>query len=305
MALARSDLRQTVTGYAALVRVPNLFTAPPDVLLGAALAVAAGASVRPVGIAAVTLASMLFYAGGTALNDYFDANRDAVERPERPIPSGRVSRQFALGLGMLFLAGGIAVISVAAPAATTVALPLAFTILSYDGLLKGSSAGFLAMGVTRGLNVMLGITAVGDLADVAVWVFTGPAAITGYITAITYMATEEASSTNRQAVSAGLVGVVMAALAVPAIHVIADADPVGFTTGLLLAGGFVGWTGQRLRRAYAAPTPSTIGPAVGTCVLALIVLDAALAAAVGIGWAGLTLAFLVPATGLARLFDVS
>ena len=305
MALARGDLRQTISGYATLVRVPNLFTAPPDVLLGVALAVAAGASVLPVVIAATAVASMLFYAGGTALNDYFDADRDAIERPERPIPSGCVPRRLALDLGLLFLVGGVAVIAIAAPAATVVSLSLGVTILLYDGLLKGGSAGFLAMGVTRGLNVTLGIAAVASLTDIPVWVFTGPAIVTGYITAITYMAAEEASGADRRAVSVGIVGMIGAALAVLIVHGIAELDPVQFVVGLLVTIAFVGWTGQSLRRAYVHPAPDTVGPAVGTCVLALVALDAAFAAVATAGWTAVILAFLVPAVGLARAFDVS
>ena len=305
MALARGDLRQTISGYATLVRVPNLFTAPPDVLLGAALAVAAGASAPPVLIAAAAVASMLFYAGGTALNDYFDADHDAVERPERPIPSGRVSRRLALGVGLFLLVGGVAVVTVAAPAAAVIALPLGFTILLYDGLLKGGSTGFLAMGVARGLNVTLGIAVVGDLADVTVWVFAGPAIVTGYITAVTYMAAEEASGADRRAVSVGIAGVSLAALAVPIVHFVAGTSFMRLTTGFLLVGWFVGWTGQSLQQAYADPAPTTVGPAVGTCVLALVIFDAALAAIGGIGWALLILTFLGPAVGLARTFDVS
>src|SRR5262245_63491269 len=51
-------------------------------------------------------AGSLFYSGGMALNDAFDAEIDARERPERPIPSGRVSRGtvLALGFGMLVVA---------------------------------------------------------------------------------------------------------------------------------------------------------------------------------------------------------
>lgn len=305
MALARGDLRRTVSGYATLVRVPNLCTAPPDVVLGAALTAAAGASVSWIVVAPVAAASMLFYAGGTTLNDYFDADRDAIERPERPIPSGRVSQRLALVLGVSFLLGGIAVVTVTTPTATVIALSLALTVLLYDGLLKDGPTGFLAMGIARGLNVMLGIVAVGGFAGVPVWVFAAPAIVTGYVTAVTYMAAEEASGADRRSVSVGIAGVGLAGLAVPIVHFVADTTLVRLVTGFVLVGGFVGWTGRSLRQAYADPASTTVGPAVGTCVLALTVLDAALAAVCGIGWALLVLAFLVPAVGLARTFDVS
>ena len=56
------------------------------------------------------VALSLFYVGGMYLNDAFDAGIDAVERPERPIPSGQVSAEtvFAAGFGMLAL--GLAVL---------------------------------------------------------------------------------------------------------------------------------------------------------------------------------------------------
>ena len=46
----------------------------------------------------LALASVLMYWSGMALNDWADREADAVERPERPIPSGRVRPGAALGL---------------------------------------------------------------------------------------------------------------------------------------------------------------------------------------------------------------
>ena len=50
-----------------------------------------------------------FYLGGMYLNDAFDAEIDAAERPERPIPSGQVSARliFHLGFGIPFLIPGL------------------------------------------------------------------------------------------------------------------------------------------------------------------------------------------------------
>ena len=73
-----------------LVRLPNVFTAPADVVMGMAVS---GAPLSPAN-ALLLLASASAYAGGMALNDAFDAPLDAVERPERPIPSGRLARAF-------------------------------------------------------------------------------------------------------------------------------------------------------------------------------------------------------------------
>ncbi|MEV4021174.1 UbiA family prenyltransferase, partial [Nonomuraea angiospora] len=77
-----------------LVRAPAALTVPGDVLAGAT---AAGTVrwPRAVGLAA---SSVCLYWAGMALNDYADRALDAVERPERPIPSGRVRPGAALAL---------------------------------------------------------------------------------------------------------------------------------------------------------------------------------------------------------------
>ena len=75
---------------------------PGDVLVGAA----ASGQVRDVRrTAGLVAASSCLYLAGMALNDYADREVDAVERPGRPIPSGRVSPGFALGLAGALTAG--------------------------------------------------------------------------------------------------------------------------------------------------------------------------------------------------------
>lgn len=51
----------------------------------------------------------LITAAGNVINDYFDADIDAVNRADRPIPSGRVSRTAALWYAIALFLSGIAV----------------------------------------------------------------------------------------------------------------------------------------------------------------------------------------------------
>jgi 4-hydroxybenzoate polyprenyltransferase len=306
VALGESSLRAQLDAYATLVRVPNLFSAPPDILLGAALASAAGAAVSIPALAGLAVASVLLYAGGTTLNDYFDAPVDATERPERPIPSGRVSRRSAGALGVVLLVAGVALALVTAGLrAGAVAAALAVVIALYDGMLKGNVAGFLAMGSARGLNVLLGTAAAVTGLDFPPWAVAVPVVIVVYIALVTYMAANEATDTGRGAVAAAAAGVVVAAAAVLAVVAAARPPLVQSALAVVLTAGFLAWTRRALGPAYANPRPATVGPAVGTCVLSLVVLDAAFAAVAGVGWALAALAFLVPALGLARVFDVS
>lgn len=293
-----------IESYAALVRLPNLFTAPPDVILGAATVAAAGETVSAVAVGTLAVASMLLYAGGTTLNDAFDAPEDAQERPERPIPSGQVPRTTGFGLGIAFLSGGILLASTVAVQAAAVAAVLAGVILLYDGVLKGTAAGWAAMGGTRGLNVLLGAVAAGTF-DIPVASFAVAATVAGYVAAVTYMADTEVTGGDRRAVVVAGIGALGAGLAVGG-YLAFVAPPIPnavLATGLAIV--FVLWTGRALRKAYADPVPETVGPAVGASILGLVVLDAAFAAATGIVWGLTAAAFFVPAAALARVFDVS
>ena len=303
--MGESRFRERLAAYAALVRVPNLFSAPPDVLLGGALVAATAATVSLPSLAGLAGASVLLYAGGTTLNDYFDAGVDVRERPERPIPSGDVSRRAAGALGAALLLGGVLVaFAVAGVRSGALAVALATVITLYDSVLKGGPAGFLAMGSARGLNILLGTTAAGAFA-LSTWQLTIPVVIALYIALVTYMAANEATTTNRGAVAGAAAGVLLAALAVLAVVVMIRPALTQSAFALALAGGFLAWTGRALGPAYANPRPETVGPAVGACILGLVILDSAFAALAGIGWALATLVFLVPAYGLSHLFDVS
>jgi geranylgeranylglycerol-phosphate geranylgeranyltransferase len=44
---------------------------------------------------------------GNAINDYFDAGIDAINRPDRPIPSGRISKESAYTFSIALFAAGV------------------------------------------------------------------------------------------------------------------------------------------------------------------------------------------------------
>ncbi|MET8997353.1 SCO3242 family prenyltransferase [Amycolatopsis sp. NPDC004169] len=138
---------------AELVRAPAALTVPGDAVAGAA------ASGWPFGrrTLALTGASVCLYWAGMALNDYADRALDAVERPERPIPSGRVSPGTALGVATGLTAGGLGIAAAAGGRrALRVALPLAVTVWAYDFALKKTVLGPAAMAAARTLDVLLG-----------------------------------------------------------------------------------------------------------------------------------------------------
>ncbi len=151
----RPPTRARLRAWAELLRVSALFTVPGDALAGAA---AAGR--RPGrGTALAVGASLCLYEAGMALNDWADREEDAVDRPHRPIPSGRVAPGAALAAAGALTAGGLALAARAGRPALAVASGLAATVWAYDLRLKHTKFGPAAMASARALDLMLGATA--------------------------------------------------------------------------------------------------------------------------------------------------
>ncbi|MER6770510.1 SCO3242 family prenyltransferase [Streptomyces bacillaris] len=144
--------------WSELFRVSALFSVPGDALAGAA-AVGRGPGR---GTAFAVGASLCLYEAGMALNDWADREEDAVDRPHRPIPSGRVSPAAALGAAGVLTAAGLALAARAGRPALAVATGLAATVWAYDLRLKHTKAGPAAMAAARSLDLLLGATAAGS-----------------------------------------------------------------------------------------------------------------------------------------------
>ncbi|MFE2748712.1 SCO3242 family prenyltransferase [Streptomyces scopuliridis] len=141
--------------WAELLRVSALFTVPGDALAGAA-----ALGVRPNRSTALAVgASLCLYEAGMALNDWADREEDAIDRPHRPIPSGRVSPTAALAAAGALTVAGLALAARAGRPSLAVGTALAATVWSYDLHLKHTAAGPAAMGAARALDLLLGATA--------------------------------------------------------------------------------------------------------------------------------------------------
>jgi hypothetical protein len=281
-----------VRALAELVRAPAALTVPGDSLAGAA---AAG---RPFGpsTVALTASSVLLYWAGMALNDYADRDLDAVERPERPIPSGRVRPGVALGLAAGLTAAGVGVAGLAGGRrALALAVPLAATVWAYDLALKATPAGPATMAAARGLDVLLG-AGPGALRAAA-----PPAAVvTAHTLAVTTLSRREVSGGSpllpaTTLAATGAVGI--AAVAWPGAGTPSRRFP---GPRRLLAGSLAGCYLATYGRAQAAavtdPDASRIRKAVGAGILGLVPLQASLIARRGP---------LAAAGGVAALFPLA
>lgn len=175
-----------------LLRAGNVFTAASNVIAGFVLA---QATWQPLGPLLLLIgASALLYEAGMVLNDVFDAKLDARERPERPIPSGRIGSSTAIlvGWGILLtglLAAGSASYLVGHYRPLLVATMLALCIIAYDGYFKSTPLGPWVMGSCRLLNVMLGGSLVAESwTGLTIWYAL---AVGVYTVGLTYFARQE------------------------------------------------------------------------------------------------------------------
>ncbi|MEU5892005.1 SCO3242 family prenyltransferase [Streptomyces sp. NPDC047461] len=262
---------------AQLVRLPAALSVPGDVLAGAA----AGAGTPPPRILGTMASSIALYWAGMALNDYADATVDAVERPQRPVPSGRVERRTALatacgltaaGLGLAALTGG--------RRALGVALPLTGLVWAYDLGLKSTPAGPAAMAGARTLNVLSGAQPGHRVAALPAALLVGAHTYT-----VTALSRHEVSGAPREVPAATLAGstaTAFAAAALPGIRKRGGTARTGAAVGAL---AYLASYGTAQVRAAREPSATNVRNAVGTGIMSLMPLQAALTA--GGGRAGL------------------
>jgi 4-hydroxybenzoate polyprenyltransferase len=147
--------------YLVLVRAGTLFSPAADILAGLCLAAGTGAVSWDGNVVRLIVASVLLYAGGMILNDHADRDLDAKQRPERPIPQGKITPVRALILGILCLAGCLFASPIPYYHGVMAAL-----VLGYDYVIKKNvAAGAVTMGTLRGMN-LLAPTAVAGLGNV-------------------------------------------------------------------------------------------------------------------------------------------
>lgn len=140
-----------------LARVSNLPTVWSNVL---AASVLAGGLAEPA-LALVLLAMSVLYSGGMILNDAFDREIDARQRPERPLPSGRISLGVAWTAGLGLLALGVGTLATFGAQSAVAAIALAGAILIYDAWHKGNPFGPFLMGACRALVYVTTVVAAG------------------------------------------------------------------------------------------------------------------------------------------------
>ncbi len=275
--------------WAELLRVSAVLTVPGDAVAGAA---ASGR--RPNrGTLLAAGASLCLYEAGMALNDFSDREIDAVERPGRPLPSGRIAPAAALAASAVLTAGGLGLAAAAGGRrALLAATALAGTVWAYDLRLKHTAFGPAAMAAARALDLTLGATATATAvrrADPAArpgagGVLRAAATLGAHTLAVTGVSRRETLGSTSAVPLAALGGT--AALAYGTGR--AGAVPAAFSLA------YAGVAARPLTHAALNPSPPLLQRAVGGGIRATIPLQAALAARAGRPAAASALLALLP-----------
>ncbi|MGN6490835.1 MAG: UbiA-like protein EboC [Agriterribacter sp.] len=296
-------------GFLRLMRLANIITAVSDILAGIAISGYFLSVDQPsfswLPVILLIVSTVGLYGGGVVFNDVFDAELDAIERPERPIPSGLITKAAATLPGLVLLLTGIAtaawVHKTLLSASSLIAIAIAAGALVYDKWLKHHAVlGPLNMGICRGLNLLLGISIV-PAAIPQYWYISIIPVL--YIAAITMISRGEVHGGKKNMLYAAgiLYGFVLAGIFI--VSFLNKSGGLYVFAFAALLGGFIF---PPLRRAIREPKGYNIGKAVKAGVISLIVLNAAWAAAFNMPYTAIVILFLLPLSIiLAKAFAVT
>ena len=290
--------------YLLLVRLPNAFTAPSNVLAGY-FATTLPAEASGVHLTALMVSSGLLYIAGIAFNDYFDIKIDRKERPSRPLPSGSVPKRHALAIALMAMIAANAITLIAAgPASLAVSLALSAVIIAYNYWLKHTAAGPFAMGGARFLNVILGASPAisaallaGTRAQFELAIFAA-ASLFLYVVAITLLSKKEVGTEKPSLFPFSMVFVVIVAIAaigLPTLH-------WEFLINLSMLTAVMAVTFKR----HLAPASPSVQKTVRNMVISIIILDSVfVSGTAGLPYGLATLLLIAPAMVLAKKLYVT
>lgn len=295
----------TFKGIFQLLRPANIVTSVADIWAGAAVSYGMlGFFVDRRDFLAdlgwLSLATACLYGGGVVLNDYFDARLDAVERPERPIPRGDITRLQAGALGFFLLFAGILSAFLAGIVPGVLAILISLLVLLYNSRSKVHPVlGPLNMGLCRSVNLLLGISVIPELVLRMSWLGLFPLI---FITAVTVISRGEVLGGNKKALQLSLVlyTLLLAGLLLLGIW------QQSLIWALLFGGCWFVFAVRPLLQALKTLAPPEIRRSVKAGVLSLIFLNAAYAGIFASWVPALTIVALLPLSlGLARLYAVT
>jgi 4-hydroxybenzoate polyprenyltransferase len=288
--------------YLQLTRPANIITAIADILAGVAISTFSFSidEINPTKVVFLCLSTIGLYGGGIVFNDIFDLELDKIERPERVIPSGKVSKNNAIIFGVILLFLGVFGAMANSALSSLIALAVAACALIYDKYGKHHPFfGPINMGLCRGGNLILGMSIIENSIPQWWWIGLLPVC---YIAAITMISRGEVHGGNKNTLY-------FAAF----LYVLVSTFQLFISFNLgnhLITSGFVilhiYLIFKPLLNAISNPIGPNIGKAVKAGVLSLIVMDAAWVSVCGNIFLAISVLCLLPISiKLAKIFAVT
>lgn len=291
-----------IKSYLQLCRPANIITAIADILAGVAIASFSTAitGINPIGIVLLCISTIGLYGGGIVFNDIFDLELDKIERPERAIPSGRISLKNAYIFGTMLLLIGIIAAFLNNNLSGIIALLVAISALVYDKYGKHHSfLGPINMGLCRGGNLILGMSIV--TSTVSEWWWLGILPVC-YIAAITMISRGEVHGGNKNTLY--FAGFLYVIVSISQLTIAYKLDNLLITLTFVALHIYLIF--KPSINAISNPIGPNIGKAVKAGVLALIVMDAAWVSVSGNFVLALFVLILLPISiKLAKVFAVT
>jgi 4-hydroxybenzoate polyprenyltransferase len=289
--------------YLRMMRPANVVTSVADVLAGAAIAGIFSGEIFQDHLQAIIMlcfSTACLYGGGIVFNDVFDADLDKIERPERAIPSGRVSLQQASVFGSILLLAGIIAAGLVSTESASLATGISLFALLYNKISKHHPFwGPLNMGFCRGLNLLLGMSIL--MEALTQWYFLAIVPIV-YIFSITMISRGEVHGGGRKNL---YIAAILYSIVTGFILYFSYLNDKLLLSAIILI-PFLWMIFKPLIKAIQNPIGKNIGGAVKAGVISLILMDAAWAATFSTIYAALIIACLLPLSiWLAKIFAVT
>ncbi len=286
-----------IRDYLQLVRLPNIFTAIADIIAGYLLV--SHNHVHYIELAGLIVATAAIYGGGCVYNDYCDLKIDAVERPFRPIPSGRVTPREAAFLAIVLFLIGLVAAALAGVQSFLAAVSLVILVYIYDRFSKNIFFwGSLNMAACRALNLLLGMSSI----NIVQMNFLFPAVSLFYVFFLTTLSKFEVNGRPQG----------FAWIAFPGIISVIGFIIFFVTKGILskVALWYIGAMSlcilPFLFQAFLHPRPETLGRAVKIMIISIPILDAVYVSGTHGFFSGIPVALcIIPAIVISRYLYVT
>ncbi|WP_443642673.1 UbiA family prenyltransferase [Candidatus Levibacter sp. Uisw_134_01] len=177
-----------------LGRISNLPTVWSNVLAGIVIA---GGTIGLQSTSILIASLSLFYIGGMFLNDAFDTKFDIVQRPERPIPSKKITQKMVFIIGFTLLILGIFLLYIEALRTNIfnlnlilfLGMMLSAFIIIYNKYHKNNAYSPLIMGLCR-ISIYFIVSAF-FLSYFNIHIFEASIFLLSYLIGLTYLAKQE------------------------------------------------------------------------------------------------------------------